>query len=197
VGDAPTPSQVGIGRDASGAADRLLEREAPRDYLEAWARVLSAPPSTDASALRAGLLFRLGDERFVLDSSVVREVHVAKRVHRVPGRTNDLFRGLVSLRGEIHLCGDLHALLGCPRSEASASSTARMLVVERKAERWALEADQVLDVRRFADADVAPPQVTVEKAAVRFTDGVVRLEDGPAARLDPERLFTSLARVLS
>ena len=69
--------------------------------------------------------------------------------------------------------------------------------MERDGERWAFEADEVYDVHRFDAGSVAPPQVTVAKASVRFTDGVVPLGDGVAARLDPARVFEGLARSLA
>ena len=72
-----------------------------------------------------------------------------------------------------------------------------MVVVGRPGEAWAFQADEVTDVRRFDPALVARAQVTVAKAAVRFTEGVVDFSDGPAALLDPERLFAGLARSLS
>ena len=182
------------------AAERLLDREAPPGYLEAWAAEVAEPAAARGDALFAATLFRLGDERFLLDGALVRDVHVPRRVHRVPGRTNDVFRGIVCLRGELHPCADLHALLGCRRVATPAEGTAartRMVVVGRPGERWAFEADEVVDVRRYEERAVAPPQVTVAKASVRFSDGVVALHDGPAARLDPERLLAGLARSLA
>ncbi len=180
------------------AAERLLERAAPDGYLAAWARALADPPAAARTADVSAAVFRLGDERFALDAAFVREVHVPRAVHRLPGRTNEIFRGIVALRGELHLCADLHALLGCARApDASSRTPPRMVVVGRGGEVWAFQADEVADVRRYDPAGVAPAQVTVAKAAVRFTVGVVDLGDGPVAVLDPERLFAGLARSLS
>ncbi len=183
---------------AESAAERLLEREAPPGYLAAWARSLANAPAAARTADVPAAVFRLGDERFALDASVVREVHVPRAVHRVPGRTNEVFRGIVALRGEIHLCADVHVLLGCVRTPPGPTRTpARMVVIGRTNEVWAFEADEVSDVRRFDPSRVAPAQVTVAKAAVRFTGGLVDFGDGPVALLDPERLFAGLARSLS
>lgn len=186
------------GPEAASAAERLLEREAPPGYLAAWARALANPPDAARTADVAAAVFRLGEERFALDASFVREAHAPRAVHRVPGRTNEIFRGLVALRGEIHLCADLHGLLGCTRTpEGSTRVPPRMVVVARGGETWAFEADEVSDVRRYDPARVAPAQVTVAKAAVRFTEGLVDLGDGPVAVLSAERLFAGLARSLS
>lgn len=192
VPEAPRPDPKG-----GDATHRLLDRPAPPGYLEACARALAAPLADEARARASALAFRLGDERFLLASACVREVHVPPRVHRVPGRTNEVFRGVVCLRGEIHLCADLHALLGCARDAAAPASRRRTVVVERDGERWAFDADEVFDVHRYDEAAVAAPQVTVANAAVRFTDGLVALGERHAARLDPRRLFEGLARSLA
>src|SRR6185503_16435516 len=102
-------------RSPESAAERLLDREAPAGYLAEWARSLADAPAAERTHDLAAAVFRLGDERFALDAAAVREVHVPREVHRVPGRTNDVFRGVVALRGEVYLCADLHALLGCAR----------------------------------------------------------------------------------
>jgi len=184
--------------NAESPAQRLLEREAPEGYLASWARSLANPPAAERTADVPVALFRLGDERFALDASVVSEIHVPRPVHRVPGRTNEIFRGVVALRGEIHLCADLHALLGCARTPEGASRVPRrMVVIGRVGEAWAFQADEVSDVRRFDPKLVSPAQVTVAKAAIRFTNGVVDLGDGAVALLDPERLFAGLARSLT
>lgn len=183
---------------SESAAERLLEREAPAGYLAAWARSLARAPAAARQDDAAAAIFRLGEERFALDAAVVREVHVPRAVHRIPGRTNEIVRGIVALRGEIHLCADLYALLGCARAPAGSSrAPTRMMVIGRPGEAWAFETDEVADVRHFDPALVAPAQVTVAKAAVRFTIGLVTLDGVSAALLDPERLFAGLARSLA
>lgn len=122
----PTPDVPRIASSDAAATERLLDRAAPADYLEASARALAAPLADDGGARASALAFRLGDERFQpLSAGCVREVHVPPAVHRVPGRTNEVFRGLVCLRGELHLCADLYALLGCARDAAAPTARRR------------------------------------------------------------------------
>jgi len=184
--------------DSESAARRLLDREAPEGYLASWAKSLANAPDGERTADVAAAVFRLGEERFALDAAVVHEIHVPRPVHRLPGRTNEVFRGIVALRGEIYLCADLHVLLGCSRTPEGASRTPpRMVVVGRSGELWAFHADEVSDVRRYDPALVVPAQVTVAKAAVRFTVGIVTSGDGPVALLDAGRLFAGLSRSLT
>ncbi|MDJ0975217.1 MAG: chemotaxis protein CheW [Planctomycetota bacterium] len=181
------------------AADRLLDREGPAHYLDAWRRSLRRPVyDADAGQWRAFGLFRIGEERFALETGIVREVHLPRAVRALPGRTNEVFRGLVSLRGQIHLAADLRALLGVSATEeAEDAKRTRMLVIRRGDATWAFAVDEVLDFRRVEVREVKPAQVTVSKSAVHFSHGMLDLEEGSTALLDAERVFDGLARSLA
>jgi len=180
------------------AAARLLDREPPEAYLEGWTRALRDRFGDDDHAERfsAGVI-RLGEELFAVPTETVVEVHPLAPIRSVPGRSGEVFRGLVSLRGEIHLCASLHALFGLPSAEDVEPEDQRLLVVRNAGEGWALIVDAVLDFERFDAADLRSSQVTVAKSAVHFTDGVIETPAGPAARIDPRRLFQGLTRSLS
>lgn len=187
------PQGVAAGHSAS---DRLLARAHPEGYLDTWAQSLTrALVEGVASEERAAAIFRLGEDLYALDVLHVREVHRPSTVHRVPGRSNEIFRGLVSLRGELVLCADLHAMLGAERPPR-VLPTSRVVRVMHEGGPWAFEVDELLDIHRYALAQVAPPQVTVAKAAVHFTDGLLLLGERSAARLDAERFFGGLSRSL-
>ena len=185
--------------EGEDAASRLLDRSPPDAYLNAWKKALRRTLDGDDHSDRFSVgLFRVGDELFALPTDQVLEVQPPVPVRSVPGRTNEVFRGLVSLRGEIHLCASLRALLGLEQAEGGVDeSERRMLVVERGGEKWALIVDRVLDFERFDKSDVRGAQVTVSKSAVHFTDGVLQTPHGPAARISGKRLFEGLARSLA
>jgi chemotaxis-related protein WspD len=182
---------------ARQAAARLLARTPPAEYLASWSRALTRTLFDGTRGEeRAAVVFRLGDDLYALDVAHVREVHRPRRVHRVPGRSNEVFRGLVSLRGELVLCADVHALLGAERPPR-ALPTGRIVKALSDGQPWAFEVDDLLDVHRYDAAQVTQPQVTVAKAAVHFTDGLLPLRDRHAARLDPARFFAGLSRCLT
>ncbi|MHC5009942.1 MAG: chemotaxis protein CheW [Planctomycetota bacterium] len=204
------PIDAGPHRDAANgeprgdAADRLLGRPAPDWYLEAWSKSLQTPLASllgeDEGKRVAAGIFRLGQETFAVETAYVREVRRPRGVHVVPGRTNEVFRGLVSIRGEIHLCVCLRTLLGLAAESEGAPADAdgqRLILVERGGDGWAFEVDEVLDFRHFDERRVKDAQVTVAKSAVHFTRGLLEFGDGLAALLDPERLFGGFARSVS
>ena len=135
----PSPGTPSPGTPRRDPAAELLARPPDPAYLASWGRSLESPlPSSDAHTHLPAVLVRLGEERFLVPTSVVREVHLPRPVHRVPGRSGAVFRGIVCLRGEVLLCGDLFALLGVARAPGAAPSRARMLVLERDGQRWAV-----------------------------------------------------------
>ena len=189
----PRPSD-GLPADA---ASRLLRRAPPEAYLEAWQRALKLRLDEDERANRFSVgLFRLAHELFAVPTETVIEVHPLAPIRSVPGRSGDVFRGLVSLRGEIHLCASLHALFQLEAQANVDPDSQRLLVVQQGGLTWALIVDEVLDFERFDASDMQEAQVTVTKSAVHFTNGVVQTPDGPAARIDAQRLFEGLTRSL-
>jgi len=206
-----TASYPESGRPVDAAA-RLLGRTPPAEYLDAWRTALETRMDAEDRGQRFSVgVFRLGEELFALPTEAVVEVHPRAAVRSVPGRSGDVFRGLVSLRGEIHLCASLHALFhiedasiqeGTPQdgrgpgAQRDGEDERRLLVVQQDGQTWALLVDAVLDFERFEAADLKMAQVTVAKSAVHFTDGVVTTPRGPAARIDAKRLFEGLARSL-
>ncbi|MFV1959783.1 MAG: chemotaxis protein CheW [Planctomycetota bacterium] len=176
---------------------RVLSREPPAEYLAAWAKSLRRPVFSGLGAAdRSAVVFQLGEECLALDTRWLVEIQEWRSVRRIPGRTNAVFRGLVSLRGELHLCADLHALLGVAHEKAlpgkPRSPTSRLLVVARDEQTWTFEVDDVRRIVPYRNDDVLGPQVTVAKALVHFTDGLLQIDDASIARLDPDRLFDSL-----
>jgi chemotaxis-related protein WspD len=195
--DAPPPRDPPVD-DERDFVSRLLGREPPPAYLDAWVRTLRDRLGEDERRGRLSVgLFRVGDELFALPTAHVVEVQPLAPIRSVPGRSGDVFRGLVSLRGEILLCASLRALLGLERAADAEADERRFLVVRHGDEQWALVVDAVLDFERFEAASVGGAQVTVSKSAVHFTDGVIQTPAGPAALIDARRLFDGLERSLA
>lgn len=191
-------------RQSEDALHDLLSRTPDAAYLRAWQETLRhAIFGEQDRKERAAVLFRVGEQWLGLDPQALTEVRPWAPVRQIPGRTNSVFRGLVSIRGELHLCGDLHALLGVavdpppgPAGHAPRGPRSRLLTVGTEGHRWTLEVDEVRGVMAYAAASVLPPQSTVAKALMHITDGLIPFDEVLAARIDPPRLLASLERSL-
>lgn len=94
------------------AARTFFDRPAPPGYLADWTHQLALEEqATDGDAVRV-LIFRLAGEWLALDVRALAEVTDPRAAHRVPHRSDGRLVGLVNIRGQIHLCASLHAILG-------------------------------------------------------------------------------------
>lgn len=118
-----------------GSAGRnLLQREAPKGYVEEWTNLLTQdvrnnPKESQASAQNSSvikkqesssdeplglIIFRVCEEWLALPVWVVKEITHVSSVHILPHRSNHVFAGIVNIRGEILMCILLRNLLGLP-----------------------------------------------------------------------------------
>jgi chemotaxis-related protein WspD len=109
------------------AGRRLLEREAPPGYVEAWTALVTQTKTEnsqrDYTDLLSVFIFRLGAEWLALPSGIVQEATRPNPIHTVPHRSDRIFLGLVNVRGALLLCISLRHLLGIEDVEADFESS--------------------------------------------------------------------------
>ncbi|MEI6430046.1 MAG: chemotaxis protein CheW [Pseudanabaena sp. ELA607] len=196
----------------AAAGRGLLEQEAPPEYLKEWTEVLAKQPSTTvahphnllathgAESLSV-MIVRLSGEWFALPVRLLQEVTHPCIIHTLPHRSDDLFLGLVNIRGEILLCVSLRHLLDLPPQSASAVTntvnTKRMLVLANGEHRWVFTVDEVCGVYRFTQDLIQSPPVVVAKAMESYTKGVVYWQNHQVNYLDTDLLcYTLNQRIL-
>lgn len=175
----------------------LLDRPAPEGYLQEWHERVKRAPDEERRTLRPLLVFRIGPEWLALAVSAIAEITPDSPVHRVPHRTNEVLRGIVNVRGELHLAVSLRSLLGVEHGEAASKSTGRIytrhIVMQREGERFVARVDEVIGVIPFeADAMEAIP-VNVSKALATYSRGLYVWRDEKVAVLDDELIYHSIS----
>ena len=174
------------------AGRRFLEAPSPEGYLGEWTRRLAAPPEEAPGDQLGALVFRLGEEWLALPVQVLVEVTTPRPTHRVPHR-GGVLAGLVNIRGELHLCAHLDALLGLGQDPNDAAKPhQRLLVTARDSERWVFPVAEVDQVRRFALSERTPVPATVGRSLARLSRGVFHHGGRSIGLLDDERLFQTL-----
>ncbi len=180
------------------AARAFFERRAPEGYLEEWADLLARPAEASSGGDASLLVFRLGSEWMALALSVVAEVTELRPVHRVPHRSNRVFSGLVSLRGQLRLCASLHGLLDVdpPDPAVDPPSKPRLVLIRRGGETWAFAAEEVVGVFRVPLGRLQNVPSTLANPAGSFGRAVFELGPGRSVDvLDETRLFEALGRM--
>jgi chemotaxis-related protein WspD len=180
------------------AARGFFDRRAPEGYLAEWSELLGRPADKESVDDAALLVFRLGGEWLALSLSVVAEVTALRPVHRVPHRTNRVFSGLVSLRGQLQLCVSLHGLLDVAPADPGddPSVNPRLVVIRKDSEAWAFPAEEVTGVQRMARDRLQKVPSTLANPAGSFCRAVFARGDGRSVDvLDEPRVFESLRRM--
>jgi len=128
------------------------------------------------------------------------EVSAPFMVHSVPRRTNDLFLGMVNIRGEIMLAASLTNLLGLKKAKtavASHTGVGRMAVAGAPEGKWVFPIDEIYGIYLFNRDDVKPAPVVITNADHSYACGVFQWQSRSVALLDPDRIFSMLTTEIS
>ena len=190
----------------STAGRSLLERDIPLDYLNEGMVEIATPANEagktpdDRPVLKGSadtlsvILFRLGNEQFALSVRTLHEVTQPGAIHRLPHRSNDVFLGLISIRGEILMTVSLSQFLGL--KTVIDSSLSRLLVVGHDDLKWVFPVDEVHRIHRVQASQLKEVPVVVSQASQAYTQGIIDWQTKKVNYLDADLLFYTLERSL-
>jgi chemotaxis-related protein WspD len=184
------------------AGRSLLDREMPEELREEWTRNLAGVKETEDHNAVSLIVFRVRNEWLALRTTCLQETTNMRFVHRVPFKTNNVFRGIVNVNGELLLCVSLADLIesgseGEEKDESAAHTHKRMLVIDMDSERYAFPVDEVLGISRLSLGALAEPPVTMSKAPTTIVEGIFDVDEKKVGLLDEAKLIHSLRRSLS
>jgi chemotaxis-related protein WspD len=189
----------------SAAGRSLLEREPPSGYLDEWTDLLKSEKDRDieidrqliSTARISVVLFRLGGEWLALSAQLFKEVMPMSVIHTLPHRSNNIFMGLVNIRGEIQICISLKAFLeletvDITRERISPVIYERLVVVDKQGSRWVFPVDEIYGIHYLPPDELRNVPATVSKVPDTYTKGVINWQQQSASYLDDELLFYAL-----
>ena len=171
-----------------------LSPERVRAILEDRARTAAEVPP---QALAAGaaievVLFSLGDERYALETTCIREIVRLKEFAPVPG-TPEFLIGVTNLRGQVLAILDLRRFFGIEPREATDHT--RVMVLGHERVEFGLLADSVQEVTLLRLDEIRESPASVLGAAREYLRGVTAetllVLDGAILLNDP-RLYIDL-----
>ncbi|MDZ7969617.1 MAG: chemotaxis protein CheW [Nostoc sp. DedSLP03] len=194
----------------STAGRYLLERSISEDYRHQWTELLAKSRTDENSQISHTLtttqitvvIFRLQREWLALSAQIFKEISPASVVHTIPHRSNQILRGLVSIRGELLLCISLSDLLNLETAETAVQTPSsvvysRMVVLEKADKTWVFGVDELYGVHRFHRDELQDPPKSLTQT---YTKGLFHWQpsgsqmERSVSYLDDELLFTTLAR---
>ena len=184
----------------AAAAQSLLDRPAPADYRDDWARWIAAEPVAEDGEFLSLCPFRLGAEWFALPTGMLSETLESLAPRRIPHRSSSEFLGLITVRGEPVLCFSLRSILsvGCAPAAMEATKLSRpaTLVCGEGRDRFAFPVDETAGLWRVATAELQTPPATVSRSDQTLTTSLIELSIGTVALLDATRLARRIERIL-
>jgi len=184
------------------AASNLLNHEPSATYLEELTRIVAEPETREDSRKQTVMVFRLGAEWLALPSGLFVELARIRPIRRVPHRSNAIFLGLVSIRGDIQLCFSIGGLLDVqPAEDAKAAPSAGLLrrfcVISKNNRKLVFPVDEVHGLGSYAEHELQPVPVTVAKTLQKYTSGIITINSRPAGLVNDELVLAAFERSLS
>lgn len=118
------------------------------------------------------VVFQLNDQQYALPINETQEIIRMAEVTRLPN-TNYHIEGIINLRGTILPVISLNRRLSLPETEQNEDT--RIIVVENKGNKVGMIVDSVLEVGRYTENEVEPPNMIGDN--VDFLKGVVKKGD--------------------
>ncbi len=186
------PVYAAAGRD-------LLDHPIPEGLLDERAAAMALGKEGESSHPLSVMVFRIAGELLALETQYFQQVAEMTVMRRLPLRSNRVFRGIVHIHGELHLCFSLSGLLDLTVEERGAADQRvfpRLIIVKKAGARFVFPVDEIRGVARIAREGLQDLPVTVAKGPRHLTKGLFYLDGVHVGLLSEDDLFSSLARSL-
>ena len=189
------PAGTPLADQPRGLEVRLLDREAPPEYLTEWTTLVGAERRSAKPGTRSVIIFRIDTEWLALSTAVLQEVMENYTIRTLPDRRSGIVRGLINVRGELMLCIALEVVLGMENAGARASGD-RLLIFGRG--RFAAQVSEVLGVHRYHSEDLRLAPATLRNASSgSYTAGILQWQGKTVACLDDDLLLFAINKGLA
>lgn len=195
------------------AVSDLLDREPSEAYLKELTRMIAEPEIKKDGNKQTVMVFRLGSEWLAMPVGFLVELTRPCPVRPIPHRSNHVFLGLVSIRGDIQLCFSVGGLLGILPEDGKKTPSdgimRRFCVVSRQnrtqatpgaaspRREWVFPADEVYGLGSYAENELQAVPVTVAKTLQKYTLGIIAVNNRQTGLINDDLVFAGFERSLS
>ena len=194
----------------STAGRNLLERSPLDNYRREWTELFAQTTvedylNSDNLAIKntvTVMIFRLQQEWLAISAEVFQQATPSNTIHTIPHRSNNILRGLVNIRGELHLCISLNNLLNLKVGDINNQSInpvvySRMLLIQKTGKAWVFAVDEVYGIHRFDCDELRSSPKNMVQIHETFSKGFFQWKEHSVSYLDDELLFTVLDNKVS
>ncbi len=134
------------------------------------------------------IVFNLGEERYGVDISQVREIIKPTQITRIPNAP-DFVEGVINLRGQITTIINLRKRFGLEPKPID--NNTRIIVVEYNSAVIGMMVDTVSEVKYLSTSDIeALPNIITAREEAKFLKGVGKLPDGLLILIDLNKVLS-------
>lgn len=182
------------------AGRKVIEKRLPAEYLTQWTKSYAETPSETVQGQCSVIVFRLGAEWFCLPTMYCESVENPGSIHSIPRYSNQLFQGIVSVRGNLQLCFSLGALLQVATDDTKASGKIgvykRLLVLNYNQQYYVFPVDEIGNIDRIDDTNLDETPATLSQRQAEFVKGMLKTNEQTVAFLNVAPLFTALEEAI-
>jgi purine-binding chemotaxis protein CheW len=134
------------------------------------------------------IVFSLGDERYGVEISQVKEIILPTQITRIPN-VPGFVEGVLNLRGQIATIINLRKRLG--KESKKNDENTRIIVIEHNNATIGMMVDSVSEVKYLSSQNIEEiPKFLALRDDSKFLKGVGKLEDGLLTLMDLKELFS-------
>lgn len=134
------------------------------------------------------IVFNMGEERYGVDISQVKEIIKPPKITRIPN-SPDFIEGVTNLRGQITTIINLRKRFGKETKETD--NETRIIVIEYENVVIGMIVDSVNEVKYLSSKDIDElPDIITSRDESKFLTGVGKLEDGLLTLIDLDKVFS-------
>ncbi len=134
------------------------------------------------------IVFRLGDERYGVEISQVREIIRPTQITRIPNAP-DFVEGVINLRGQITTIVNLRKRFGMEAKPID--NDTRIIVVEHDNAVIGMMVDSVNEVKYLSEKEIESlPSIITSRSEVKFLKGIGKLPDGLMILIDLNKVLS-------
>ncbi len=134
------------------------------------------------------VVFKMGDEFFGVDISIVESIIKMQEITLVP-HAHLYVEGVTNLRGTVVPVIDLRTRFGMPRAEPTKDT--RIVVVEHEGAMIGMVVDAVTEVLRIPSRVIEPPSAFVTGFDAAFITGIAKFRERLITMLDFAKIFVA------
>lgn len=169
------------------SARHFFNREIPNTFIDEWTKVVAQTKEEGELNELALIVFRVGREWFGINSKVLLEAVENHAPHYVPFRSNNIFRGLVNIKGELLLSFDLSTLTEAKETNEDENKS-RMLILSTGGARYVFTVTEISGLVKINRSQILPPPLTLSRSGLSLSDGILVNEGTEISVLNEEKL---------